>query len=718
MSQTTEQKLGGFAATSLGIGAIVGGGILLLAGPAFSVAGPAVMVAFVIDFSIAIATAFSMRKLVSMLPESGGAYLWAKRLWSVDAAFPVGWLIWLSAVLGASLNAIGIGLFAAPVLETLQFNTSNYSWLIQCMSLTAVVFLTASIALRGSKGSSKLNALKIILFVALLVIGIHGAWIGASSDSFYRSLSPFASKGWNKVLMATGLVFVAFQGFDVIANLATKVSSPKLAGRAMFGSLTIALAIYLPLVLLFCLTNASAPSLSDAFVADVIFYFGGRIGWWLVITCGLIAMYLAIEANLLSASTVLESMAQDGTVFTWLTSPRQSSSDGTASKIPVAMCGIAIFVLTYLLGDINTAASTASFAFVVLFAFTNIACIFACMSMPSTKLQILVSIYGALGCLCIGTVLLHGSWIGPSIVALSLLSGSMFYFFLLAGRAQVREVFDDAGRSTVLPRSELALVPVANPETAQPLIDFGSMFINEEGKLVLLSITEPGTTGEIQPLSVKMMPSVKDACRVESLVVRLMPGQELWSAISDTAHYHKIDTVIIGVGEDVMESDEAVSVLLQKSKANLLIIRPGQSKLPKDELRILVPVSPFFANRVSRAKVLRSFLKKNMRNKVTFLRVYEPKLKFLAKMYQRVANWKAKRILESFANDCGQEPQSVLFEPAPNIDGHLCQRSGEFDILVLGLPPLATGRKTFTPLIKDIMSKNSTSTIFLICSRN
>jgi APA family basic amino acid/polyamine antiporter len=53
----SQRRLGLLGATGIGVGAIVGGGILALAGAAFATTGPAAIVAFGLNGAVAILTA-------------------------------------------------------------------------------------------------------------------------------------------------------------------------------------------------------------------------------------------------------------------------------------------------------------------------------------------------------------------------------------------------------------------------------------------------------------------------------------------------------------------------------------------------------------------------------------------------------------------------------------------------------------------------------------
>ena len=74
MSTQPARTLGLLGATVVGVGAIVGGGIFVLAGVAYATAGPAAVVAFAINGAIAFVTAMSFAEISSRFPENGGAY--------------------------------------------------------------------------------------------------------------------------------------------------------------------------------------------------------------------------------------------------------------------------------------------------------------------------------------------------------------------------------------------------------------------------------------------------------------------------------------------------------------------------------------------------------------------------------------------------------------------------------------------------------------------
>ena len=112
-----QRTLGFLGATGVGVGAIVGGGILALAGVAFQTTGPSATLAFALNGVVALLTAASFAELAVRFPRSGGTYTYARQVLTVEAAFGVGWVVWFASVVAAVLYALGFAVFLVPFLE-------------------------------------------------------------------------------------------------------------------------------------------------------------------------------------------------------------------------------------------------------------------------------------------------------------------------------------------------------------------------------------------------------------------------------------------------------------------------------------------------------------------------------------------------------------------------------------------------------------------------
>ena len=159
------RHLGLTAATGVGVGAIVGGGILVLAGAAFRETGPSTILAFAVNGIVALMTALSFAEMSSMFPESGGAYTFAKKVLTVRAAFGVGWVLWFAYIVAGVLYALGFAEYAVlAVGDALKASSGSApEWLNRraTLSILAVgaTVMYSILLVRKSEGGGQLETI-------------------------------------------------------------------------------------------------------------------------------------------------------------------------------------------------------------------------------------------------------------------------------------------------------------------------------------------------------------------------------------------------------------------------------------------------------------------------------------------------------------------------------------------------------------------------------
>src|SRR5207248_1685089 len=114
-----RRVLGPVQLTSLGVGAIIGAGIFVATGAAArNVAGPALMLSYVVAGTTCIFAALCYAEFASMAPVAGSAYTYAYATLGELFAWIIGWDLILEYAVGASTVANGWSSFFQAVLKT------------------------------------------------------------------------------------------------------------------------------------------------------------------------------------------------------------------------------------------------------------------------------------------------------------------------------------------------------------------------------------------------------------------------------------------------------------------------------------------------------------------------------------------------------------------------------------------------------------------------
>ncbi|UCD63991.1 MAG: amino acid permease [Candidatus Zixiibacteriota bacterium] len=385
---TFARDLGLFDATMLGVGAMIGAGIFVLTGIAAGEAGPASLLAFALNALVTLLTAFAYAELASALPRAGGGYSFVRMAFPGAAGFVSGWILWFAYTVACSLYALG---FAGYFWELFQ---QYLPWLVDSVdnligryrAVLVITFLVGSgftwLNVRGAEVTGKTeNALtlsKITVLCIFLAFGLYA--IFHQPERVTDSLTPFFPRGLGGVLIAMGLTFIAFEGYDLIATVAEEVKNPqKNIPRATFLSLAVTVPIYLLIlfVSLAAIDSGDQPAwqflgkFKETAIVRAAESFMPTAGVAVIVFGGLLSTTSALNATVMAASRVAFSMGRD----LWLPS--------TVSKIHVRRRTPHVAILTtgaILIGmaltlPLEAVGSAASLIFLLTFALVNLAVI-------------------------------------------------------------------------------------------------------------------------------------------------------------------------------------------------------------------------------------------------------------------------------------------------------------------------------------------------------
>ncbi len=699
MNGDGTRHLGLFGATTVGVGAIVGGGILALAGIAFATAGPAALLAFALNGGIALLTAASFAELAVRFPQSGGTYTYAKRVLSIEAAFVVGWVAWFASIVAGVLYALGFAAFASEGAMHLLRRLGHEAAWIEGAQLRAVLAVSATawyaLALtRSARGGGNTATVGKLVVFAVLIAG--GLWValGTPARTLLSHLDPFLPRGPLGLVQAMGYSFIALQGFDLIAAVGGEVRDPQRnLPRAMYLSLAIALAVYLPL--LFVLATVGAPeggSILDAasanpagLVAEAAERFLGATGFWLVIGAGVLSMLSALQANLLGASRVAFAMARDRTLPRPL--GRMRGASGTPA-LAVAVTAAMLGSLAVAVDDVPAAGAASSLVFLITFAMVHWAAILARRRSGQPGIPPL-PVAGGVLCLSLAFFQAFAVPTAGIIVFSWLIVGGLFYFTLLAPGASLADISAEArdpDLARLRGRSPLVLVPVANPDSAASLAGVAATVRTPGvGRVLLFSVV-----AELDEEPGEDHPALHDAQVIlgESLrrsFERAAPAETLFTVAADSAReivrvarLHRCETVVMGAPKLREPNVEAwLEDLIARLSADVVVVRAPHRWRVDEVRRVLVPIGGTRDHSRLRARLLAS-LSRTEACTITFLRAVAPSDSVGERR-------RVERELRELARDECEGHYEVIVEAAADPQAAILAHAAETDLVLMGL---------------------------------
>jgi amino acid transporter len=301
-----KDKMGYWSVVAIGVGGMVGGGIFAVLGLSVQMAHGGAPVAFSIAGFVALITAYSYAKLSVTYPSQGGTVTF------LDQAFGPGvftgtmnTLLWVSYIVMLSLYSYAFGSYGAALfpqgLQTLLKHVLISGSIVGIMGLN---LLSARVIGEAEEWIVAVKVVILMLFIAV------GAW---SIEGIRLAPGQWASS--LHIIAGGMIIFLAYEGFELIANTAADVRTPgKTLPRAYYSAMGFVIFLYV-LVAAVTIGNLSVGKIVDAkdyALAEAARPFLGRSGYLMITIAALLSTASAINATLYGAARLTFIIAKDG----------------------------------------------------------------------------------------------------------------------------------------------------------------------------------------------------------------------------------------------------------------------------------------------------------------------------------------------------------------------------------------------------------------------
>jgi len=354
------KKIGFLEAFSIGVGGMVGGGIFAVLGLTIDLAKGAAPIAFFIAGMIALITSYSYVKLSIAYPSEGGSIEYIVQAFGNNLfSSVVNNLLLMSYVIMLSLYAYAFGSYASAL-----FFGREIIWFHKICA-SGVIMLFVIINLMGAFLTGKAEDLMVFLKISILIIFVA---VGFFSADFSR-LSPEYWEKPIKIITGGFIIFVAYEGFELIANTAKDVSNPeKTLPKAFYGSVIFVILLYMSIAVV-TIGNVSfeeAKKAQDYVLAIATEPFFGKAGFIIISVAALLSTASAINATLYGGGRVGYLVAKLGELPSEFA---KKIKEGYEGMLILGLLAV-IFTISFDVQNISTAGSV---GFLLIFGLVNLA---------------------------------------------------------------------------------------------------------------------------------------------------------------------------------------------------------------------------------------------------------------------------------------------------------------------------------------------------------
>jgi len=713
--------------TMIGVGAMIGAGIFGLTGIAAGKAGPTgLLVAFFLNGIVTLLTGLSYAELGAAIPAAGGGYSFVREGLSRFWGFIAGWISWFSNSVACSLYAVIFGTFFIELLGNFGFEFSNSTLFLNFTGVqlaekivTAIVVIIFIII--NTRGASEttlvgnfITSFKIIVLLSLVIAGFFVIF-GPESNWILNFTNPYPDgisnprgllpNGFAGIFMAMALTFVAFEGYEIIAQSGEELVNPKRnLPRAIFYSIGITVVIYLLVAFVSIGALEQDSGLPNwiylgqegekAMIRTAESILPKGIGALIMILGGLASTTSALNATIYSSSRVSFAMGRGNDlpqVFGRI-HPRNRTP-----HIAIYSSGALIIFFAVLL-PIQDVASGASLTFLLLFLLVNLSLLQLRKKQPdlprSFKVPLVpwLPIFAIIIQAALALALFNVSWKAWASVLTWFIFGIFVFYTMGKHRDEELEADTILLEETIAKRSFSLLLPVGMPAQARQLTRIAASIAHQnDGEIFALHVVRVPpqlSLGDGRTFLKQARPLLEEVISVGQeygvpVRTQLRLGRNISWSIKTAARERNAELILLGWPGTTDSTGSAygsiIDLITTSPPADLAVVRLVRIGLAT---RILVPV---IRNRNSKLALAVALSQAGFAQAQTGEEAKVVALHLVPKeMNTKATEARRHKLIEELNLDTSNIELQIV--PSSNVVNDILSTSEEFDEIVIGAP--------------------------------
>ena len=360
-----KKALNLFDIVCIASGSMISSGLFILPGLAFSRAGPAVILSYLLAGILVLADMLSITEMATAMPMAGGDCFAIKRSMGPAVGTVAGLLSWFALAMKSAFALVGMSIFTVLLID-LELHVVA---VVLCVFFMLINYLGVKLAVR----------IQVIFVICLFVLmGMYVVTGFAHIDP--RHFIPFAPSGAAGVLSTAGFVFVSYAGLLKIASIAEEVQNPKRnIPLGMIVSLLITGVSYAFMILVTVgVLDANILTESLTPISDGAAMTMGRFGYIALGVAAVFAFLSTANAGIMTSARTLVPLSRDG-----LLPPFLGSINGRFQTPHNALLVTGIFVIVSFFLRLEILVEAAS----VVLILTNILACVSVIILRESRLQ-------------------------------------------------------------------------------------------------------------------------------------------------------------------------------------------------------------------------------------------------------------------------------------------------------------------------------------------